>query len=485
MKKSIRWKLCWVGTSLIATFVVINIILTYFFMPSFSTLFYRDQMSDLGDSLEQMTLTEEQHITDVIEDFDISNGVKITIIDGEKNILYTTKAFMKATSEYWKMSTKLFDGERDKIDAGEKVFLTRNKQNKASYKSIQLIMLQKIDDNCYAVISRSYQSLYNAMYSAIIFDIVVGVLIILFGWSVVYRLSHHLVVPLRKMTATAELISNLDFYSKVEVNSMDEIGQLGNSINKMSERLEKNVSQLQDDIEKRKRLVRNLSHEIKSPIAVIMGYSDRMKAVIDKNPEKAIAYSEIISNESARIDALVKEMLELSKMEQQTEEAKFEEIEVRTLYQCIENRFKEETLEKNIQLSIEYNEKDIIYGDYILLERAIYNLVDNAISHGSGEQIQINISSKLSGEYYEFRVFNTGSHIDELELDCIWEPFNMVDKVRSRGKQGYGVGLSIVQEIVELHEGYCAVKNVEDGVEFHICISCLLKKVEPSKAIVL
>ncbi len=470
MKKSLSRKICWIGMLLIVAFVLINIILTYFFMAPFSTLFYREQMTELGDSLEKMNLTDDEQVEDRIDTIDNQYGVKVTVIDGEKNILHTTRTVLKADSNYWILSMELFDSNRDKIDKGKNAFLTRKQQRKDNKKTIQLIMIQSIDKNQYVVMSKSYQSLQNAMFSAIVFELVVGLIIILVGWMIVYRLSKYMLIPIRKMTVTAEQISNLKFDAKVDVTSMDELGQLGISINKMSERLEMNMMELQDDIEKRKRLVRNLSHEIKSPIAVIMGYADRMKAVIDKKPEKAIEYCEIISSESARVDRLVKEMLELSKMEQNVKALNVEEIELKDLFTDLQERFSEENLEKNIQLTVNYDGASTVKADYMLLERAIYNLINNAVAHSENENMQIQVKGVKNDNYYEFKVFNTGSHIDENEIASIWEPFNKVDKVRGRGSQGYGVGLSIVREIVESHEGYYKVENRENGVEFVIAI---------------
>lgn len=470
MKKSLGRKICWIGTLLIIAFVLCNMVLTYFFMAPFSTFFYRGQMSDLGDSLERMNITNKQQFDDRIEEIDDQYGVKVTVIDGDKNILHTTRAVLKTESNYWVLSMELFDADRKKIDAGKNVFLTRNQQRKNNKKTIQLIMIQKIDENQYVVMSKSYQSLQNAMYSAIIFELAAGIVIIFVGWIVVYRLSRYLVVPIRKMTVTAEQISNLKFDSKINVNSMDEIGQLGTSINKMSEHLEMSMTELQDDIEKRKRLVRNLSHEIKSPIAVIMGYADRMKVIARQNPEKAIEYCEIISNESVRVDVLVKEMLELSKMEQKVDVLNIEKIELKGLFHSLEKRFYEEHIEGNIQFTVTYDDTTMIEADYQLLERAVNNLINNAVAHGSKDNMQIQVNGVKNQDYYEFKVFNTGSHIDENEITSIWEPFNKVDKVRTRGSHGYGVGLSIVREIVELHDGYCAVENEDDGVEFVIAI---------------
>ena len=278
-----------------------------------------------------------------------------------------------------------------------------------------------------------------------------------------------MVIPIRNMQCAAEHISNLEFDIRVEVKSEDELGQLGMAINKMSDHLEANVVQLQNDLEKRKRLVRNISHEIKSPIAVIMGYADRLKVVLQKNPEKALQYCEIISNESTRVDVLVREMLELSKFEQKTEEMHQEPFAVKYLMKNIRNCFQDETLGKNITYTEQYNAEDVISADFLLLERALNNLVRNAVAHGTGDQMQIRVAGKRNEEYYEFRVYNSGSHIDESEMESIWDAFSKVDKARTRGK-GFGVGLSIVQEIVSAHDGYCGVENVEDGVEFMIAV---------------
>ena len=470
MKKSIGKKLCFIGTALIGTFVLVNIILTYFFMAPFSTLFYRDQMADLGDYIEDMNLGVGVDVGARIDEIADQYGVKITVLNGDKEVISTTRAVLRKNSEYWRLSMELFDAKRGEIDAGENAFLTRNQQRKNNRKTVQLIMIKKIAENEYVVMSRSYQSLQNAMYSAIIFELVTGVLIIFCGWIVVFRLSRHLVIPIQKMTTTAEQISNLKFDTRVEIGTMDELGQLGTSVNKMSERLEDNMTQLQDDIDKRKRLVRNLSHEIKSPMAVIMGYADRMKAIINKNPEKALAYCEIISNESARVDALVKEMLELSKLDQKTEELSIQTIDVVTFCDSIKKRFDEENIDKHIDFDIECKNVVPLKADIVLLERALYNLISNAVSHSIGDNRKISVRFVSKDGYCEIQVFNTGSHIDENDLKTIWEPFHKVDKVRGRDSQGYGVGLSIVREIIEAHNGYCKAYNKDDGVEFVIAI---------------
>lgn len=467
MKKSLGKKICAIGGGLIISFIVINIILTYFFMIPFSVYLSTKQMEKLAQTMEQEDSYTDDEFTEYIEQIDEDMNTSVTIIDGTKHIISTTRISEYHTKAVGEMSSILFDNTKEQLDNGEVVSMSRNSEKQTDVILVRVIKKVAIDR--YVILGRSYRSLENAMHSALVFDLLAGIVIVIIGWLFVWRISQRMIVPIRNMQQAAEHIANLEFDIRVNAKSQDELGQLGTSINRMSERLEENLVQLQNDLEKRKRLVRNISHEIKSPIAVIMGYADRLKVVLQKNPEKALQYCEIISNESTRVDVLVREMLELSKFEQKTEEMHQESFAVKYLMQNIRNCFRDETLEKNINYTEQYNAEDVISADFLLLERALNNLVRNAVAHGTGNQMQIRVAGKRNEEYYEFRVYNSGSHIDESEMESIWDAFSKVDKARTRGK-GFGVGLSIVQEIVSAHEGYCTVENVDDGVEFMIAV---------------
>ncbi len=468
MKKSLGKKLCFVGGVLISIFILLNIILTYFLMIPFSTYLNEKQMKKLVVSMTNRDDYSDEEFIEYIEQIGEDWNTQVTVVDEEKNIVCTTKVGDYRRNALGAFTADMFDSDFDKLQQGKAVTLTKSKENT---NRIDIKVIKKIADNRYAILSRSYRSLQNATQAAIMFDILGGIILILIGFFVVYCISRKLVVPIRKMTVTAEHISNLEFDTKVDIKSEDELGQLGTSINRMCRHLEINLEQMQNDIESRKRLVRNLSHEIKSPIAVIMGYADRLKAVISKNPEKALQYCEIISDESTRVDMLVKEMLELSRLEQQSDDLHPESFMAGRLFHAIQKRFCEENIEKNIRYMEEYNEEDKLQADYLLLERAIYNLLRNAVMHGENNGMIIKVSGKRNGAYYEFRVYNSGSFIKEDDFTSIWEAFSKADKVRTRGKrQGAGVGLSIVREIVEAHDGYYSVQNIEDGVEFLIAV---------------
>ena len=468
MKKSLRKRICVIGMILVVLFIAINIVLTFFFMIPFSVRLSTKQMEHVALTMMNEKSYSDEHFNDYIEQIDEDMNMAVTVIDGVKNVISTTKLSEYHKKAIGEMSSILFERTKDQLDKGKTVSMSRISTKQENV--ILLRVIKKVADDRYVILARSYRSLENAMYSAIVFDLLAGIVIVLIGIVIVSGLSQYLVVPIKEMQQTAEHISNLKFDAKVKIRSQDELGQLGQSINRMSDHLEENVEQLQNDIENRKRLVRNISHEIKSPIAVIMGYADRVKVVLQKNPERALQYCEIISNESSRVDILVKEMLEFSKLEQRTGELFIEKIPVDKFFAKIQKRFEEENYDRQIDFQLTCGEEDIIKADEVLLERAIYNILGNAIAYGSAQDLRIILTGTQKEGYYEFSIYNSGNGIPEEMLDDIWDAFVKVDKARTRGRQGSGVGLSIVREIAETHGGYYHVENTSDGVIFTISV---------------
>lgn len=469
MKRSIEKRFTIIGVGMIGGFILLNIVLTYLFLIPFSVKISAGQLNKIATDLKAQNMSDSEEFQSYIEQIEDDMSIRITVIDGEGLIIYTTKFNSKSGDyiEHKGPSYKLFSDNIAKLDAGKYVYSSREQENE-KVKTIRIFLVKRVGDNRYVILSRSYKSLQNTMKSAIMFELVSGAMLLILGLFIVKRWGSYFVKPIRQITETAEHISNLEFDNKVYVNSEDELGQLAVAINKMSDHLEANVIQLQDDIENRKKLVRNLSHEIKSPIAVIMGYSDRMKAALKKDPDKAIKYSEIISDESSRVDILVKEMLELSRMEQENDDIHMEKIEAKRLFNDLNKRFEQEYMDRDIIYKDEYNSDDTFYADYVLVERAVYNLIRNAATYVSGDPAVIRVNGYIEGLYYVINVFNTGSMIPDEDRKSIWEPFSKVDKARSRSRKGFGVGLAIVREIVEKHKGAYSVVNNSDGVTFSI-----------------
>lgn len=469
MKLSIKRKFTIIGAGMIVGFILINIILTYLFMTPFTIMLSTKQLNNIAIQLENRNMHEEEDFQNYIDQLEEDMGTRITIIDGEGKVLFSTANNLKSKDKISEDSPsgRMFYENRADLDAGKSVSASRENDSTNSER-IRIFLVRKVGADRYAFVSRSYRSFQNSMRAAILFELVSGGVLLILGLIIVQRWSYYFVTPIEQITEAAEHISNLEFDTKVEVTTKDELGQLSAAINRMSNHLEANVEQLQEDIENRKKLVRNLSHEIKSPVAVIMGYSDRMKKVMADNPDKAKKYCEIISDESSRIDILVKEMLEFSKLEQEHGEPNKEKFEAARLFGDLKKRFYQENVETKITYEDSFVPDEYINADYIMMERAVYNLIRNAVTYVAGEAPLIKVSGTNTDGYYVVSVYNSGSSIPDDDRLTIWEPFGKVDKVRGRSKKGYGLGLSIVREIVEKHEGRYRVDNLDDGVSFVI-----------------
>jgi len=465
MESSLRVKLFLGGASLVCFFVIFNVISTYFFLIPFSAKASVNRMKVLADDISQRSNNHEDDVEGYIEELASDYSVKITIVDNDENLLFSTRKMNDDKKALGLKTSEYFQSNKDNLQIGDCIGVT-NKNDSNLSDAIRCIVIKKMDDKQYVVLTKTLRSLQNTEKVVLLFDIIVAMITLTIGFIIIFNVGNLIVRPINEMTTIAEHISMLQFDKRVQVGSKDEIGRLGNAINQMSVRLEDDIDRMQKDIEYRKILVRNLSHEIKSPVAVIMGYADRMNKLIDTNPEKAMEYSKIISNESTRIDVLVREMLNFSRMEQELDEIEYEKITLNPMLSELIIQLKEECFEKNIDFELECAENVILTANRELLKRAIYNLGNNAIKYGIGDPVKIIIKAIKENDVCEITVYNTGNNIPDEEIQYIWNPFYKVDKARGRNQKGYGIGLSIVYEIIEKHKGTCEVKNEENGVAF-------------------
>ncbi len=297
----------------------------------------------------------------------------------------------------------------------------------------------------------------------------------------IYFYTGRFTKPLIAMSKITGKMAEMDFTEKCELNGRnDEISVLSSSINHLSdslnstlEDLNKKNEKLKDDIEKEKNLekirkdfISNVSHELKTPISIIRGYSEGAVMLLDSGDEKsAKSYCDVIVNETEKMNALVLELLELSKYESGNIEINREKFDIYNMINDyalgVEMKMKENsiTFKNEVEKGIEG------IGDTIKLEMIVNNYISNAVSHTSGQKL-ITVSSKELPDCYRISVFNTGKNISDDEKDKIWISFYRADKSRSRSEGRFGLGLSIVSAIQKLHNRDYGVYNTPDGVCF-------------------
>ncbi len=299
-----------------------------------------------------------------------------------------------------------------------------------------------------------------------------GVLVMMFIATRVTR-------PIRELAELSKKMSNLKFGEKYTGTSKDEIGILGESMNEMSAVLEKTISelktannQLQKDIEAkteidelRKEFISNVSHELKTPIAIIQGYAEGLKESVNDDQESREFYCDVIVDEAAKMNKMVKKLLTLNQIEFGNIKVEYERFDI---VQTIDNILNQTNIllsEKCAKVDFDNTEKIYVWADEYQIEEVIINYISNALNHLKNENIvKITIEDKLGK--VRVKIFNTGDNIPENSLERIWEKFYKVDKSRSREYGGSGIGLSIVKAVMDSMHMKCGVNNLSGGVEF-------------------
>ena len=285
--------------------------------------------------------------------------------------------------------------------------------------------------------------------------------------------------PLIEMNDVTKHMAKMDFSKKCVTKSMNELGQLAESINSMSDSLAEALGDLKDknrqlesDIEhehkmekSRKEFISNVSHELKTPIAIIQGYAEGLKLGVSSNPEDNEEYLDVIIEESKRMNTIVLDLLELSYYESgsyKLNESSFFLNETVEEYIAVQ---KIRIDEKDINIDLDLPEKMNVWGDEAKISMVLNNYFTNAVSHCEGEKI-IRISAKEYNDFYRISVFNTGKTIPEEQLEELWSNFYRGDKSRHRDEGRFGLGLSIVAAIQNMHNMKYGCENEKDGVEF-------------------
>ena len=285
--------------------------------------------------------------------------------------------------------------------------------------------------------------------------------------------------PIEELSKIANRMSRLDFDAKYEVRTKDEIGELGQSINMLSERLEETISdlksannQLQTDIEQkvqvdemRKEFLSNVTHELKTPIALIQGYAEGLKDNISEDEESREFYCDVIIDEASKMNKMVKKLLTLNQIEFGNDMVELERFDLVALIRSVVESSEILMKQNGIRLLFDAHKPINVWADEYMIEEVVTNYLTNAVHHAGNEKV-VDIRMQKQEKTVRVSVFNTGVPIPEEDVDKIWIKFYKVDKARTREYGGSGIGLSIVKAIMESHNKPYGVINHANGVEF-------------------
>lgn len=343
----------------------------------------------------------------------------------------------------------------------------------------------EFDNGCYYLIRTPLESIKESAAISNSFYFFVGLIIVVISGILILMVTNKIARPIDELTKLSIKMSDLDFDARYESHAGNEIDLLGDNFNKMSKQLENTISELksannklQKDIEDkikidemRKEFLDNVSHELKTPIALIQGYAEGLNENISDDPESRQFYCDVIIDEAGKMNKLVKNLLTLNQLESGKDAVVMERFDIVSVINGVLQSMNIMIEQK--EANVTFREKGPVYvwADEFKVEEVVTNYTSNALNHLGGDR-QIEIKVIKEADRVKVTVFNTGTPIPEADIPNLWNKFYKVDKARTREYGGSGIGLSIVKAIMEgMHQEY-GVCNYDNGVEFWFTLDC-------------
>lgn len=488
--KSVQVKLfltlCIVVVVIIAFLIIINNIIL-------ETFFLYNKKQTLKSAYEQINAYyngkySQTQIEEALNKIAVTNNFEILIKNGDSTIFSSDKSPLSNFAQMAKFAGKYTNRDQDILEVHDKMIIRTMKDNSSDNSYLFLVAELDNEYELYiripiAFIHESVEISNRFLYTMAVFVIIIAAIIVSF-------VSKKFTKPIVELNDIAKKMSNLDFSTKyIETDTEDEINNLGKSINTMSDKLETTINRLKSsnlelerDIEEkskidemRKSFISDVSHELKTPIALIQGYSEGLLENVNKDEESRKFYAEVILDEAGKMDKLVKQLLELMNLEYGKREFNNKPFNIIELEKEVLRKSTVMIEEKNIQVEFDENEHIEVIADDFYIEQVITNYITNAIKHAqeiNGDK-QISIKNEVNTEKGTVRVkvFNSGENIKEEDSGRIWNRFYKGDESRNREDGSTGIGLSIVKAIMNNYQKDYGFQNKVDGVEFYFELS--------------
>jgi len=479
--KSVQFRMFLIMSISTLLVVITLILINNFVLESFYKYSKVEAAEKIRDNINSYYNSSSSYFTSnevqklEFKEIETKNNMDIFIEDGDENIIYIGNRDMMESVDKAKKSTEtktIYKNSCLKIK-----YLDLSTYNKS------MMLISKLDNGYMIFIKIPVAPIIETVRISNKTLLLVGIVIITIAAIMSSFISKKFTKPITTLNNITKKMANLDFSEKFRITSDDEVNVLGNNINIMSDKLEKTINQLRKnnnelerDIEEklkidemRKQFISDVSHELKTPIGLIQGYSEGLIENVNEDEESRKFYAEVIADEASKMDLMVKQLLELMKLEHQ--ERKFDDTEF-DLNELIKEELRRETIrikENNITVEFENNGEMLVNCDQECIEQVLNNYVTNAIKNCEevdGKKL-IKIYTKLrENGKIRLYVFNTGKNISEDKINKIWGRFYKIDSARSREKGGTGIGLALVKAIMNNYKNEFGVTNLKNGVEF-------------------
>ncbi len=477
MKHSIKKQITYIFLIILAGTVLSCMLANLFFLKSYYLLNKRRNINEaytvLNEASRQGLLMDSsfhERLRILCEVSDIS----VVVLDNDSNIIASISSddtnLVRQLSDN-ELINQLYYTDEDPSFQIIKDTLSGNKY---------LQMCGVLYNNEKFMIRCAYVAVEDSVLIANKFLFYVGLIGLIIGCGLTVVIADRITKPIVRLTEISTQMANLDFNAKYESSGENEVDVLGENINILSDKLEDTISELKSanaellkDIEKRDKIedmrqefISNVSHELKTPIALIQSYSEGLKEGIIDDEESRDYYLDVIIDESNRMNLLVKELMSLSELEFGNKPLEIERFDI---VELIKNKITASGIllkQNDIKLEFDENEPLCVWSDEFRTEEVISNYLSNAIHYCLNEKI-IRIFFEKKEETVRINVFNSGEPIKEEDMAYIWDKFYKADKARSRDYGGSGIGLSIVKAIMTSMDMEYGCRNTNDGVIFY------------------
>lgn len=492
--KSIRTKLFFTLSLLIFLIIVSLILINNVVLESFYIYTKVNTIREVYENVNMYYKGEGKiNLEDELNKTAIKNNFDILIKTDENMIIFSTsKDTQNAFEKMNALSKMVIENDRkNNIYQEENVKINKVKD---SSDGLRYIMLSaKLDNGYYLYVRIALAPIEESVSVSNTVLFLIGSLAIIIAGVSASLISKRFTNPIVELNNITKKMSKLDFTQKyISTDAEDEVNELGKNINTLSIKLEKTIKQLRDtnielekDIEEkskidemRKQFISDVSHELKTPIAIIQGYAEGLLENVNEDEESRRMYAEVILDESNKMDKMVKELLELMKLEYGNQKIEKEDFNISELIKEVIKKLEKIAQNKNIEVKFDGEIEYMVNSDQRQIEQVLTNYLTNAIRYGlemNGEyEIKISVDDK--NDKYRINVFNTGENIDEEELERIWKRFYKTDASRNREDGGTGIGLSIVKAIMNNLNNDYGVINKDNGVVFYFEVDKIIEQ---------
>ncbi len=431
----------------------------WLFQIIFLKTYYKEfRLNKLENSVKKVLNSfHDSNYEDLLDDISLEDEICIEVVNNNMtkylSVIYNKGCMGAETS----IENSYYKKDFINSNLSKKVYTLINPR----FKNKTIIYGIKLDDSNYAFVSASLEPIDTTITVLKNQFIYVTMLVIILSLIVSYFVSRKISSGVIKINKEAKKLSKGNFDVKFDTD------QPILELSELAETLEYTKDELSKTENLRRELLANVSHDLKTPLTMIKAYAEMVRDVTYKDDTKRTKDLNIIIEETDRLNVLVNDILELSKIQSGTQKLTIEQFDLEKFVKNIIKRYDIMSENKKYKFKVSINKNIIVSADRKRIEQVMYNLINNAINY-TGDDKKIIINALELENTVRIEVKDTGKGIDKEELENIWDKYYKIDKTHSREQVGSGVGLSIVKNILINHNCNYGVESIKgNGTTFY------------------